>query len=266
MFWSRINEYTKVCQIRCLSFLVFWFFILPAVWAQNGSFYDQGLAEFLNNNPGEAAAFFETSIAQGNTAADVYLYLGYSYEQMELFDQGISTLEKGLPYSRDKRHIFYFNMGNLYLHKGDLAAASDKFTLAIGSRSNYALAYLNRANTRLSGGEFDAALSDYQSFLNLEPNHAAVHDVRKMIGAVQSEIVAEETRKIEEKRLAALEEERRRQEQLVAEQKAREEVARREALLNDILGNLNQAGSEARTLGAGTEGIKSEEDDFERAD
>jgi tetratricopeptide (TPR) repeat protein len=272
----RINEYAKACQIRRGSIigrlrrLVFYpllilLMVFP-VFAQDSGLYESGVSAFMNNNPMEAAAVFETVVAQGNTDPDTFLYLAYSYEQLEMYEQGITALQKGMAYARDRRHLFYFNLGNLYLKQGDSQAAIQQYSLAISSRGSFADAYLNRGNSYLREWELDSALSDYQNFIRVAPEHALVPDVKRMIAAIQAEVTAEAERAIEEARQAELEAERQRLAELEAQRRAEEEAARRQALLDDILGNLDQASEEAKTLGAGTEQISDEEDDFERAD
>lgn len=262
----RINEYLKPCQIGCLFLLVFLIILPVAAAAQDSSLLESGIDAFMNNQPRDAAAIFETVIAQGNTNPDTFLYLAHSYEQLGLYDQGINTLQNGLGYARDKRHLFYYNMGNLYLQKEDPKSAIEQFSLAISSRGSFSNAYLNRGNSYLREWELINAKSDYEQFLQLDPEHNLAPRVQQMINAIQEELAAEEARKLEEQRLAELEEERARLEALEAEQKAAEEEARRQELLNDILGNLNEAGSEAKTLGAGTEEIEEDEEEFQRAD
>ncbi len=239
--------------------------VLP-VAAQEDSLYQSGVEAFMSGEAQEAAAIFETLIAQGSSNPDAFLYLGYSYEQLELYEQGISALQRGMAFSRDKRHLFHFNTGNLHLKNGNPQAAIDQYSLAISSRGSYADAYLNRANTYLREWRLNDALGDYQRFVSLAAEHPLTPDVRRMISAIQSEITAEQAREIEEARLAEVESERQRLAELEAQRQAEQEAARRQALLNDILGNLNRATDEAQTLGAGTEEISDEEDDFQRAD
>ncbi len=230
------------------------------------SLYDDGLEQFLYNNPREAAALFQLSLQEGNTEEDVFIYLAYTYEQLGFYDQSISTLQDGLNYAEKKRDVFYFNLGNLHVYKKEFHEAIEYFNLAIKTQSLYAEAYLNRANAQLQQQNFPASLSDYRTFINIVPDHRLVPVVRRMIEAMSAEMLAAETRKMEEERLAALEAERRRLEALEAEQRAQEEELRRHELLNSILGSLNTAGEEGNTLGAGTEEISNTEDDFMRAE
>jgi tetratricopeptide (TPR) repeat protein len=247
-------------------FMAILLFMALPLMAQDDGLYENGISAFMNNNPQEAAAVFETVIARGNAEPDAYLYLAYSYEQMGLFDQGINTLQNGMAFSRDKRHLFYYNLGNLFLKKDDNQSAIQQYGLAISSRGNFPDAYLNRGNTYLREWDLDSALSDYQDFLRVAPEHVLAPEVKRMISAIQGEIVAEQQRAIEEARQAELDAERQRLAELEAQRQAEEEAARRQALLDDILGNLDQASDEANTLGAGTEEISDEEEDFERAD
>ena len=241
-------------------------FLLATASVYGDALYNDALEQFVNNNPREAAVLFQASLTAGNNDPDVFMYLAYCYEQLGLYEQGIAVLEQGLAFSRDKRYLFYFNLGNLYVHTRDPASAVEQYDLAIGSRPDYAEAYLNRANTRLREWELASALADYQQFIQIAPGHFLVPDIKRMIQAIMDEMQAEESRIREEQRLVEIEIERQRLETLEAEQRAKEEEARRKALLDDILGNLGEAGDDARTLGAGTEDISDEEEDFMRAE
>ena len=228
--------------------------------------YDEAVQQFANNNTRDAVALFRTALSQGNINFDIFLYLAHGYEQLGIYDEGISVLEEGLEFSQGQRHVFYFNIGNLYLHKQMFDKALEYYDLAIGSSPVYAEAYLNRANITLKAGTLDRALRDYKSFVQIAPDHALVPDVQRMIAAITNEMKDVEKRRLEEEQFARLEAERRRLELLEAEQRAAEEEARRQALLDDILGNLDKAGDEGQTLGAGTEDISDEEDAFMRAE
>lgn len=266
---KSLNESLGNCQIvvtqACLVIL-FMVFPITTMSLVADELFDSAMDEFMNDNLTQAASLFESAIAQGNTDADAFLYLSYCYQNMELYDQAIAALERGLGYSRDKRYLYYYNMGTLYSQKEESEEALERYSLAISSRASFPDAYLNRANTYLKEWELSSALSDYQSFLRIAPDHALAPDVRRMIAAIQAEVAAEDARQAEQERIAQEQESARQQAELDAQRQAQEEEERRAALLNDILGNLNQASDEANTVGAGTEEISHEEDDFERAD
>lgn len=264
-FEITVHHFIALCQRSAACFFLI-LLLIVSPFAYGDSFYDDAVRQFQENNPRDAAALFQASIRQGNNIPDVFIYLAYSYEQLGLYDQGITTLQDGLGFSRDKRHLFYFNLGNLYVHKQEFTEALEHYGLAIASKASYAEAYLNRANIRLAGRELDSSLEDYKTFIQVAPDHELVPDVRRMIEAIIGDIQSEETRKLEEARLATLEAERQKLVALEAEQRAREEEEQRKALLDSILGNLNDASDEGGTLGAGTEEISDEEDDFLRAE
>ncbi|GJL95938.1 MAG: hypothetical protein DHS20C05_23430 [Hyphococcus sp.] len=88
--------------------------------------------------------------------------------------------------SKSDRVKTLVNRGIIHNHNGDLGDAISDFNEALDGDSGLAEAYINRGNSFFLGGQFDNALSDYESSLALnvsEPwaawyNIGLVHDAR----------------------------------------------------------------------------------------
>jgi hypothetical protein len=100
------------------------------------------------------------------------------------------------------------------------------------------VAYLNRANSRLELEEFQDARQDYIDYLRLDPDSPQRANIEKIIALLGQ----------------AIEE---------AERARQEELARQQALLNEVLDTLNNASEDTRNLSAGSEEIQEEYEEID---
>ncbi len=234
------------------------------------SYLEQGEQLFLQNKPQEAKILFEKALAEEPKNEKIYLYLGIVYEQLDLNEEAISIMEKGLEYANKYRPVFYFNIGNNYLVRQQYEEAAAMYSRAIEENEDYARAYLNRANTEVSTGKYEAAIADYRLFLSLEPDTAQKQQIEKMIATLSRVLEEERQRIAEEKRLKEEEEKRRLEEERLRKEEeerlAREREARQKALLDSVLQSLDEASTETTNLSAESEDIEDFEDDLDIED
>ncbi|MFW5788309.1 MAG: tetratricopeptide repeat protein [Spirochaetota bacterium] len=245
--------------------------VVVAVGAGASELFDEGSEALLYNRPREAATIFERVIDAEPVNARAYLYLALSYEQLEMYERAIATLERAESVPGANRSRIRFNMGNNYLHLGDAERAHAAYTAAIEADSASTEAHLNRANLNVSLERYEEAIADYTRVLGLEPDHQQRERIERMIALLkdhmeQARIAAEEEarRKAEEERRREEEEARR----LAEEQRRREEAeASRRALLDNVLNSIDSSAEETENLSAGSEDIDTYEDDeFDIAD
>lgn len=230
---------------------------VPALFAQNA--YDRGVEAYSYNKPAEAARYFEEAIRTGVASANTWVYLGLCYEQLGLYDQAEAVLKDGLTRSPALAGQIYFNLGNVRARRGDQSGAVQYYTQSVSVSRSYSPAYMNRANAYMRSAEYDKALADYQSFLQLSPQDPQAPDVRRMIAALEGELAQREV-----DRLAAEAAERERQ--VLARQEAERQAAeaarlaaleeeRRKNLLDSVFSSLGDASTGGSSLGAGTDTI-----------
>ena len=94
------------------------------------------------------------------------------------------------------------------------------FFLVSTADPSFASPVLNRANSRLSLGEYESALADYKQYLVLDPASSQRREVESMIMALQNEIAYQEQ---EQERIAAEEERIRAENERLAAEKAEQE-------------------------------------------
>ncbi len=208
-------------RIRVGLACVFFSAVTAALGAS--TFFDKGEALFVQNKPQDARPLLESALNDDPSNEKAYLYLGIVYQQLGDTQKAIDTLTRGLGVAASYKDLFYYNIGNDLFARKDFAKASDAYTSAIATNGNLADAYLNRANTRLQLQVLDGALADYTLFLQLkpqDPQRTSIEKIMALIRGVQDD-------------------------QAKAQAAA---AARQQALMNDVLQSLNNAGGDTTNL------------------
>jgi tetratricopeptide (TPR) repeat protein len=145
--------------------------------------------------------------------------------------------------------------------------AVSMYTASLDYDGAMAPAYLNRANTRVSTGEYEAAISDYERYLALRPNASQRPEIEEMIALLEDTVEQERIAREEEERRRREEEERRRREE--EERRRREEEERRLAeerrqeMLDSVLQSLGNAEEDAESFEVENEDIQSVEEELD---
>jgi len=231
------------------------------------SFFERGEELFMKNKPEEAVTMLEAAINEDPGNEKVYLYLGIVYEQLGDHEKAISVLEAGIEVTDSMDSQFLFNLGNNYYALGKYEEAVNTYTRALKEKPGRAEALLNRANAYMKLEKRQDALKDYKRYIVLKPLDSQKSKIEKVIAILEQRITEERQKKIEEeaKRLAEErskeEEEKKRLEE--EKRKAAEEKKRQEALLDEVLGALEQASSDTKSLSAESEDIQELEGELE---
>ncbi|MDR3148156.1 MAG: tetratricopeptide repeat protein [Treponema sp.] len=243
------------------------------LWAQESTF-QRGEELFMAKKPGEALGFLEGVLIQDPGHVKASLYLGIVYQNLNRLDDAVAVYRKVLPRAGNEAARVAYNLGTVYLRKGDDEYAEEFFSQAIALDSAYGPAYLNRANLRIKKGELAEALPDYDLYLSLEPRSPQRARIEQLCALIRGEFAAAERRQIfeaeeaERQRIRAAEEAER--QRILAEQEverrrilAEEAEARRQALLREVSASLQSAAEETRGSSAGTEEILGYDGEFE---
>ncbi len=208
---------------------------------------DQGEELFLQNKPREAAALLESALQDDPRNDRIYLYLGICYEQLGQHEQAISILSRGADLPGTDRALFYYDIGNNYLAMKQATKAAEMYSRAIEINSSFPSPYLNRGNVRVESKQYDAAVSDYVTYLGLKPDDPQRASIEKMISLLKGEVDAEQKRIADEKQKQATEE------------------ARRKAVLDSVLNSLNSASSDTKNLSGGNAGLENKSEPLDIA-
>jgi tetratricopeptide (TPR) repeat protein len=186
-------------------------------------FFDKGEALFVQNKPQDARPLLESALNDDPANEKIYLYLGIIYQQLGDPQKAIDVLTKGVAISISYKDLFYYNIGNDFFARKDFTSAEQNYNLALAVNKNLSSGYLNRANARLQLKNFPASLSDYVLFLQLQPQDPQRPNIEKVIALLRATLDDQE-----KARLA--------------------EAAKQQALMNDVLKSLNNAGEDTKNL------------------
>lgn len=216
---------------RVLSLLMLFMLLAPAAAE---TLFEQGEKLFMENKPEQAVMVLEEALKGDADKGKGYLYLGICYEQLGQFENAVSAYSRGLDHAGAYRDTYLFNMANNYLRLGQRKEAAETFGMTLEVNASYAPAYLNRGNLRVGDGSYRDAISDYRTYLTLRPEDPQKEEIERMIARLSGAVQELERQKLEDER------------------KRREEAARQQALLDQVLGSLENAGSDTTNLSAGT--------------
>lgn len=242
----------------------------------------EGEKAFTENRPLDATFLLESEIKNGTASADAYNFLGLSYYQLGNYEKSVEIFENGLKVPKTNKKILAYNEGNSYYAMQKYSEAAKSYSLAFSADSTFTKALLNRANAYLMADEFQSALSDYEKYIELEPEDEQKEQILLMIEALKKEIEKQQ----EEAKFAALEAERQAEEEkrlaeemerikaeeerIAAEEKAKKEAEeaelrrieeakkaaeaeRRRKLLEDVANSLQN--TDSTNMSAGTEDL-----------
>lgn len=201
----------------------------------------EGERLFLENKPGAALPHLEKALYENPQEEKIYLYLGIVYEQLQNTDKSIQIMRRGLNVATSTKDLLYYNLGNNHFRRGEYTLAEQMYSSALEIDSGLEDAYLNRANARLKLESYPAARQDYIDYLRLAPNTPQRENIEKII-ALLGGILEQQ----EQQRLAELE--------------------RQKALMNEVLGTLQNASEDTRNLSAGSESIQEEYEEIDIAE
>lgn len=187
------------------------------------AFFDKGEALFVQNKPRDAQPLLESALNEDPSNEKIYLYLGIIYQQLGDPQKAIDILKRGLNVATSYKDLFYYNMGNDFFSRKEFAFAEEMYNNALAANKNLVKGYLNRANARLQLQNFSGALADYTLFLQLLPQDPQRPSIEKLIALL-------------------------RQAQDDQEKDRQEALARQQALMNEVLNSLNNAGEDTKNL------------------
>jgi tetratricopeptide (TPR) repeat protein len=198
--------------------------VLPVAAASAAStFFDKGEALFVQNKPQDAQPLLESALNDDPANEITYLYLGIIYQQLGDPQKSIDILKRGLNVATTYKPLFYYNMGNDFYSRKEFSFAEEMYSSALAADRNLASASLNRANARLQQKNYNGALADYALFVQLAPLDPQRASIEKLMAMLR-------------KALDDLDKAR------------QEEIARQQALMNDVLNSLNKAGDDTKNL------------------
>lgn len=228
-----------------------WVSVVVPLWG--GDTLERGIKAFRDSKNSEAVSLLESALNEEPGNDRVHLYLGIVYQVSGITEKAESIMLTGISLAGPNRNQIRFNLANLYFSRERFDEAARFYSDIIGSGGEYVpRATLNRANVSMKTGRYKDAITDYENYLSLDPASSQRANIEKLLALLKEQVTREE----EQLRIA--------EENRIAEEKRRqEEEARQQALLNDILGDLDTAGGNTSNYTAGSENI---DQDFSDSD
>jgi tetratricopeptide (TPR) repeat protein len=234
-------------QLR-LAILFIAIFSASAALAQAADSFAAGEKYFLDAQPEKAIPLLEASIRENPGNEMAYYHLGLAYASVGRFDEGIAIAKKAASKFPEKNYEFYSNIGDFYFMQKKSSFAKEWYDQAIASNSEYAIAYLNRANVNMNIKDYPSAITDFKEYLDYEPKSAQREQIEKLIALLQGGIdEAERLKAAEAARLAA-------------------EEAKRQQMLADIAASLKDSASDTESLSVGTDKAEGYNDESDLAE
>ena len=203
---------------------------------------------FMNNKPADAIPLFIVALQQEPNNEKIYLMLGISYAQTKNYSKAVETFQEGGRRALRDKDVFYYNAGNIYYIMGQYVPADEMYSRAVRENGSNGDIYLNRANARLNMQMYDEALADYKIYLAFAPQNYQRESIVKLINLLENKLVYEKNLR-EEEELRRLAEER-----------------RREELLSEVLGSLQNVLDETRSVSAGAERVTDSREELDLDD
>ncbi len=218
----------SLCILLFRKLMIFLLLMVPMLcYVQS---FNEGEELFRSDQAALAIPLFQRSLLDGSAKPSVYNYLGISYMQIGSAQQALDTFLLGTSAAGTDKRSLYYNAGNAAYVLQSYDKAKEYFSYALVADSGYANAYLNRGNTNVQLIAYNEAITDYNNYLLLYPESPQADGVRRMIAALQGELIFQQQ---EAERIAAeqkrLEEEQRRieqEQQRIAAEQAAAEAAR----------------------------------------
>lgn len=128
-----------------------------------------GLAEYKLKRFHSAIVYYDSAIALNPREADYYVHRGLARQEQDNLDGAEEDYRKALSIDEDHA-IARHNLGVLLKKKNDTSAAEEQLTEAIERNPGLSYPYIERAYYRLSNGNLNGALQDYDQAIALNEN------------------------------------------------------------------------------------------------
>lgn len=162
--------------------------LLLTVTAVHADGYSDAVELFHTNRPLEAIPLFQESLSKGNASPEIYNYLGLAYYQTGQMQKSFETYQIGLLMPDTDKKTLYFNAGNVAFALGYYDRADELYTYALSKDPYFSSATLNRANARMKSLQYEWAVDDYKTYLELAPDSEQRENIEKLIALLTRQI------------------------------------------------------------------------------
>lgn len=167
-------------------------FLCAVLLMMASGMYADGYADavelFRTNRPLEAIPLFQDALSKGTASPDIYNYLGLAYYQTGQMQKSFETYQIGLLMPDTDKRLLYYNAGNIAFALGYYDRADELYTYALSKDPYFAAATLNRANARMKSMQYEWAVDDYRTYLELAPETEQRENIEKLIALLTQQM------------------------------------------------------------------------------
>ena len=147
-----------------------------------------GLAYNEQKKWNEAQGVLEKAIQQDPKAVEAYFQLGACLSRQTDYAGAVKALNKGLEVNPDAPHApaAHYELAKSYLALGQWQDANPHAARAVAMQPDVASWHILMGNINLKKGDGQGAISEFQSYLKLDPNGASAAAIRDMIPKIQT--------------------------------------------------------------------------------
>ncbi|MCR5290744.1 MAG: tetratricopeptide repeat protein [Treponema sp.] len=121
-------------------------------------------------------------------APSLSVYLGVAYYQVGKYESSIQTFEKGMQVQNADIYALCLNAGNSAFAMENYTRAQEYYSRAVAAAPDKGVAFLNRANANLKIDKLELSKTDYEQFLQLDPENPQADNVRRLLPLLIAEI------------------------------------------------------------------------------
>jgi Tfp pilus assembly protein PilF len=136
----------------------------------------------------DAQGALEKAVQQDPKAAEAYFQLGASLNQQKDYAGATKALNQGLELNQDAPDAgaAHYELASAYFNSGQWQAAEPHAARAIAATPDFALAHWLMAQIMLKKGDGQGAITEFQTYLKLDPNGSFAPSVRVVIPKIQA--------------------------------------------------------------------------------
>ncbi len=139
----------------------------------------------------EAQAALEKAVQLDPKAAGAYMELGATLNQLKDYPGAVTALTKGLDMNPDVPAADY-ELAKAYMAQQQWANAEPYLRKVIAAQPDMASAHVMLGNVLLKKGDAAGALTEFQTYLKLDPNGPSAASVREVIPKIEAVIAKQQ--------------------------------------------------------------------------
>lgn len=148
--------------------------------------YNQGIDKASQKDYQGALADYTKALQIDSQDPNIYYSRALIYVELGEYEKAIADYTKAIDFKYNPLSIAYYNRAIAYRYKQDVQAAISDFNKSLLLDPNYADAYFDRANAYSSQGEREKAIADYKKAAELYQKKGNTKNYQKALQAIKN--------------------------------------------------------------------------------